>query len=142
MVEPWRDDDFINAFQATGPLLSIMTILAIDGCIVPIRVLLDGGRSLSVLLLSTARKAHTPMRKRIWKETRYAFNDIADETGGDQFFERQTARNGRQHLDASMDYSRTSLLIKSPSTFQALMNHISTTFLTPGIGAAEKASSK
>ncbi|KAG5952212.1 hypothetical protein E4U57_006306 [Claviceps arundinis] len=58
-----------------------MTLL-VNGCELPIRVLLDGGNSLPFFSLSTARKANIPMQKRAWKKTLYGFNDVEDETGG------------------------------------------------------------
>ncbi|KAG6175482.1 hypothetical protein E4U36_000471, partial [Claviceps purpurea] len=91
--------------------------LVIDGSEIPIRVLLDGGSSLPVFSLSTARRAHIPMQKRNWKKTLYAFNDVADDTGGRYVTKPLILRHQQDH------YTRLSFELSNLSDCDAILPH-------------------
>ncbi|CCE34872.1 uncharacterized protein CPUR_08811 [Claviceps purpurea 20.1] len=91
--------------------------LVIDGQEVPIRVLLDGGSSIPVFSLSTARKAHIPMRKRAWKKTLYGFNDVPDETGGRYVTQPLILRHQQDH------FTRLTFELSNLSDCDAILPH-------------------
>ncbi|KAG6214935.1 hypothetical protein E4U34_005929, partial [Claviceps purpurea] len=73
-----------------------MTLL-VQGQEFLMRTLLDGGSTLPVFSLSTARKLNIPLRKRAWKKTLYGFNDVADETGGRYVTQPLILRHQQDH---------------------------------------------
>ncbi|CCE34914.1 uncharacterized protein CPUR_08853 [Claviceps purpurea 20.1] len=101
----------------TGGRPIVNMTLLVQGQEFLMRTLLDGGSTLPVFSLSTARKLNIPLRKRAWKKTLYGFNDVADETGGRYVTQPLILRHQQDH------YTQLAFEISNLSDVDIILPH-------------------